>query len=405
MTALVMAAVSARMLAEAARDDGFEVVALDLFGDADTRRACAEWLPIGRAERLHIDAELLLAALAALAKRGNVAGWIAGSGFEGRPDLLERGAALLPLIGTPAHAVRRVRDPQTFFGVLDAEGIAHPEVRMTAPADPAGWLSKDAHGCGGWHIRRVTAHHAEPLFAPAGAEADLDADADAHAHRYFQREMQGTPMSATFIANGSDACVLGFNRLIVRRFDARSFVYCGVVGPVGLPEETASRITAAVRVLAPEFSLRGLGSLDFMLDGDAFGVLEINPRPPASIALYGRTPAGALDAAWQPIAAHVCACLQGELPQSTARGSDGFTNSPVRGTEIVFAARPLQLDAPAAQRLAARPACHDLPFGAMHFQAGDPICSVSASGADAGQVHALLARGREAVHRSLETCP
>ena len=41
MTVLAVAAVSARMLVEAARADGFDVVALDLFGDADTRRACA----------------------------------------------------------------------------------------------------------------------------------------------------------------------------------------------------------------------------------------------------------------------------------------------------------------------------------------------------------------------------
>jgi len=391
--------VSARMLAEAARADGFDVVALDLFGDADTRRACAEWFAIGRPGTLQIDAEVFLSALAALARRGDVAGWIAGSGFEGRPEPLERGAALLPLIGTAASAVRRVRDPQTFFGFLDAEGIPHPVVRMTTPGDNAGWLVKDTHGCGGWHIRRL---------APVGSEpppAHDDAGHDIEAHRYFQREMQGTPMSATFIANGHDACVLGFNQLIVRRFGVRPFVFCGAVGPVALPSGMANRITASVRALAAEFSLRGLGSLDFMLDGDAFGVLEVNPRPPASLALYVRMPADAREAACKPVASHVRACLQGELPQRTARGSNGFESETVRGTEIVFASRPLQLDDAGALRLATRAACHDLPFGATRFEAGDPICSVSASGADAEHVYALLARGRDAVHQSLETPP
>ena len=397
MTVLAVAAVSARMLVEAARADGFDVVALDLFGDADTRRACAEWVAIGRPGTLDINADLLLSALAALARRGGVAGWIAGSGFEGRPDLLERGAALLPLIGTPADAVRRVRDPQAFFGFLDAEGIPHPAVRVTAPADATGWLSKDAHGCGGWHIRRAAQRCGEPPVGPAVAEPD--------AHRYFQREMQGTPMSATFIANGSDACVLGFNRLIVQRFGARPFVFCGAVGPMVLPEEVADRVTAAVSTLAAGFSLRGLGSLDFMLGGDAFGVLEVNPRPPASIALYGRhlSQAEAREPARGLVASHVRACLQGELPQWAAQGPDDAGHETVRGTEIVFASRPLQLDEPGVRRLAALVACHDLPFGATRFEAGDPICSVSASGADAEQVLALLARGREAVHQSLET--
>ena len=131
MTALAVVSLSARMLAEAAVDDGFEVVALDLFGDADTRRASAEWHRVGDPASLSIDGAELLSVLKALAQRGSVAGWIAGSGFEGRPDLLESGAALLPQIGTRAGAMRRVRDPQTFFGFLDARGIAHPMVRMT----------------------------------------------------------------------------------------------------------------------------------------------------------------------------------------------------------------------------------------------------------------------------------
>ena len=388
MTVLAVAAVSARMLAEAARAEGFDVIGLDLFGDADTRSVCAEWWAIGTPAPMHIDAELLLTALAALARRGGVTGWIAGSGFEGRPELLERGAALLPLIGTPAAAVRRVRDPQVFFGVLDAEGIAHPAVRMTAPADAAGWLSKDAQACGGWHIRHAVAACGAPAAEP---------------QRYFQREVQGTPMSATFIANGSEACVLGFNRLIVRRFGARPYVFCGAVGPVALPEGVAGRIVAAVRTLAAAFSLRGLGSLDFMFDGDDFGVLEVNPRPPASIALYARD-ASRLE---QPglVAAHLRACLEGALPPGLGYGVGGPGPERVRGTEIVFASRPMQLDEAAAQRLAARPACHDLPFGAARFEAGDPICSVSACGADAEHVLALLTRGREAVIRSLEICP
>ncbi|HEY8707036.1 MAG TPA: ATP-grasp domain-containing protein, partial [Burkholderiaceae bacterium] len=332
MTVLAVAALSARMLAEAATDDGFDVVALDLFGDADTRRACSQWLPIGSAAALRIDADRLLTALAALAQREGVIGWIAGGGFEGRPELLERGAALLPLIGTSADAVRRVRDANAFFGFLDVQGIAHPPVRMTAPADAAGWLAKDAHACGGWHIHRVVARRGATPSGPVPA------------HHYFQREIPGAPMSATFIANGRDASVLGFNQLIVRRFGTHPFVYCGAVGPVPLSADVAIRIAAAARVLARQFSLCGLASLDFMLSGDAFDVLEVNPRPPASMALYGKRVVP--PAAQGIVAAHVRACLQGELPRWPAPTA----NAGVQGSEIVFASRPLWLDEPAARQ-------------------------------------------------------
>ena len=390
MRLIAVAALSARMLAQAARDDGFDVVALDLFGDADTRRACSQWLPIGRPGTLHIDDTLVLSALGSLAQRG-VEGWIAGSGFEGRPELLERGAALLPLIGTKADAVRRIRDPQAFFDFLDDEGIAHPPVRMTAPTDCAGWLVKDANGCGGAHIRRLAPRHADWPSEPVPAQ------------RYFQREMKGAPMSATFIGNGRDARVLGFNRLIVRHLGTRPFVFCGAVGPLPLPDDVAARLTCALRAIVAAFALRGLGSLDFMLDGNTFGVLEVNPRPPTSMALYGShyfrsaspgPPRGA-------VAAHVRACLQDELPELAAHLESGM----VQGTEIVFAPRPLGIDEPAAARLAELADCHDLPSGAMQFASGDPICSVSAAGAGADLVLAMLDHGRKAVHQSLEIDP
>jgi uncharacterized protein len=390
MTVLGVAALSARVLAEAASDDGFEVVALDLFGDADTRRACAQWSLLGTPGSMRIDADRLEAALRALARRGDVAGWIAGSGFEGRSDLLERGAALVPLLGTQAAAVRQVRDARAFFAFLDGKGIAHPEVRATAPGDAAGWLVKDAHGCGGGHIRRAA--------APAGAHSGEPVPA----HGYFQREVVGTPMSATFIADGRDACVLGFNEQIVRGVGVRPFVYCGVVGPVPLALEVAAQVTTTVRALAHRFALRGLGSLDFVLDGATAHILELNPRPPASLALYGkRVLAEATPGALRGIvAAHVHACLRGELPHVTTHGA----GRAVAGTEIVYALHPLDLDAAAVHRLAQRAGCHDLPAAAARFETGEPVCSVSASGASAAQVHALLQRARAAVCESLETC-
>jgi predicted ATP-grasp superfamily ATP-dependent carboligase len=376
MAVLAVAAVSARMLAEAAAHDGFEVVALDLFGDADTRRASRRWHPIGVAGSLQIDAAGVLEMLEALARQGGdtVIGWIPGGGFEGHPELLDAGARLLPLIGTPADAVRRVRDPAAFFGALAAYGIAHPPVRADAPADAEGWLLKDAHGCGGWHIR------------DAATARDT---ASTGASLYYQRAMPGVPMSATFIANGEQAMLLGINELIVRPFGVRPHVYAGCIGPVAVTADLARRIGDAVRALSAAFGLRGWCSLDFMRDGDAIGVLEVNPRPPASLALYAQR--GLIDA-------QLRACLQGELPSPAA-----FTRPRVRGCEIVYARRSLTLAPIGAQHLAGRADVHDLPVAGARFGAGDPICSLSAVGDGAEQVRALLGAARDALLDTLET--
>jgi predicted ATP-grasp superfamily ATP-dependent carboligase len=379
MPVLAVAALSARMMAEAAAGDGFTVIALDLFGDQDTRRASAEWRSIGDCTAMRIDEPQVLYALRELAARGEVVGWVAGGGFEGLPGLLEQGAAVLPLLGTAPQAVRRVRDPAEFFGFLDAQRMPYPAIQRRPPQDSTGWLLKNARGCGGWHIQRA--------LPPCGDTVPP--------HHYFQHEMAGTPMSATFIANGRDAVVLGFNQLIVRGIGPRPFVYGGAVGPVPLPPGAVSCLSSLVRGLAAEFSLRGLGSVDFLRDGDQLSVLELNPRPPASLFVYAHSlPQGVMNA-------HLRACLHGELPPA-AKTPAGAAAGTVRGLETVFARRPLLLSAPAARQLAARPGVHDLPGAASAFEAGHPVCSVSAAGASAVQVKARLEAARNALLDDLE---
>lgn len=371
MKTLALAGLSVRLMAQAAVADGHDVVALDLFGDSDTRAAASSWACLGEPHRLQIDGQRLLSALARLAQRRSVAGWVAGSGFEGRTALLARGAELLPLIGTAPAAVVRQRDPAQFFAFLDANGIEHPQVRLSPRAEGEGWLLKDLHGSGGWHIRRVA--QGQPVALAPG--------------QYLQRECAGRSMSATFVAAGSALRLLGVNQQTVRTLGAAPHVFCGVVGPVPVAGRVLQRLQTVLHRLVQGLALRGLASLDFLLDGECVRVLEVNARPPASLALYPQ---------WQPMAAHVRACLHGELPATPP------VDAAVRGHEIVFAPQPLWLDAAAAAALAARPHVHDLP-AAQHFTADSPLCSISARGRSAAEVLARLQARRVALLRALET--
>jgi predicted ATP-grasp superfamily ATP-dependent carboligase len=376
MPTIAVAAISSRAMAEAAARDGWEVIALDLFGDVDTRRAATRWQRIGSPAHLQIETASVLAALRALAEQGDgVWGWVAGSGFEGYPDVLEQGAAVLPLIGTAPEAVRRLRDPAAFFGFLLAHVIPFPPVRWEPPEHPEGWLLKDAHGCGGWHVGPVPASlHERPT-----------------PHHYFQREMAGQPMSATFIANGHEVQVLGFNLQQVRGVGPRPFTFCGAIGPVPLPPGLARRLTVIARAITREFDLRGLCSLDFMRDGDTIAVLEVNPRPPATLSLYPEHGV---------MRAHVGACLHGALPTAEPASANQ-----VHGFAILFATRAFTLAAVAAQQLAAWPGICDLPEAGQRFEIDEPVCTLSARGGDAAQVRALLDADGEKLLQFLETSP
>lgn len=394
MATLVVAALSARLVAEAAVRDGHAVIALDLYGDADTRAACQQWQRLGEPDSLRIEADRLLPALDDAAAAGDVLGWIPGTGFEGQPELLEQGAQRLTLIGNDADTVRRTRDPRCFFGLLKAHNIAHPTWQTDLPAadDTIGWLRKDAREAGGRHVRHVACSLNDGVGSPI--QADL--------HVYFQREMPGTPLSATFIADGHGACVLGINALLTQRWGPRPHVYRGVIGPTPVPANVTSQITQALEALVPALGLRGLGSLDVLWDNERVWVLEINPRPPASMALYPtrRFQADTDDAPHGILEAHVRACLQGQLPVPIEIHADAL-NCVVRGTEIIYAHQPLQLTTVQAATLARQPDAHDVPAHATRLVRGAPLCSVSATGASPHEVQLRLRKTRAALLHTL----
>ena len=169
---VAVAGLTARWLATSALRAGWHVVALDAFGDADTRGASLAWLPI--AKGLELDEGLFLSALGQARRDHGACAWMYGSGFENLPTWVARGAEVLPLWGQSADVLRAVRDPMNFFAVLQRLGLPHPATRFTPPEVAAGWIAKSASGSGGWHIR---------------AAADAQAQGDA----YWQRLQPGVP--------------------------------------------------------------------------------------------------------------------------------------------------------------------------------------------------------------------
>jgi predicted ATP-grasp superfamily ATP-dependent carboligase len=354
---LVVAGLCVRALAESARQGGWDVVALDLFGDADTRAASIHWACIGEASALRIDPALLHRELQRAAARPRVDGWVPAGGFEGAPGLLAAGGAALPCLAIAPAGMARLRDPATFFGALDRHRLAHPPVSLAPPADPAGWLAKRAGGCGGVHIRTA----AQALADPAGLPADT----------YFQRARPGTPMSALFLADGERFRVVALNRLVVQPVWPLPHVYAGAVGPVH-DDGLERAVEDALSALAPEFGLRGLASLDFLADGPQASWLEVNPRPSATLQLHADAWPGGL------VRAHVDA-VHGRLPAAAPR-----RDAAMRGHLTVFADRR-GLVAGACDPVD-RGHVHDLAAPGTAFARGEPMCTVSAEAAGIDEV-------------------
>lgn len=282
---ILIAAWSGRMLAASARRAGYCPLVADAFGDSDTRDlvAAIEVLPQAFTEGFKASTLILaLDRLAAAAPTPPV-GLVLGTGFEECPKLVDELAKRWRLIGCGADAITLAKSPDTFFGLLAELGIPHPETRLEAPPSGEGWLTRRIGGSGGTHIAVCRPHVA------------------AHADRYFQRRLTGEPVSISGIV-GRRGYGLGFTRQWVSPMPRRPYRWGGAAGPIALDPDAEARMIDTVVALTPRLGLVGLVSFDFLLvDGEPL-LLEVNPRPGASLDVLD-------DASGSLFRAHVEACL------------------------------------------------------------------------------------------------
>ena len=268
---VVVVALSARALARSAKRAGLRALSLDLFADADTQEhaACAVRVA-GRSQGFGFARRALLAELERRAPTGTPV--VLGAGFEDAPRLMASIDRRWPLRGASAEVVAQLKDPFAFAALLDRIGAPHPAV--AGEARP-GWLSKRVGASGGGHIR----------FGGRPGR-----------RRYVQQRAPGEPLSALFLADGQRAAVIGFSRQWTDPTAAAPFRYGGAVGPVTIPDALRDAVASCLNGLVAETGLRGLASLDLLVDRDSFVVVEVNPRPGATLDVFDRGPASLLAA-------------------------------------------------------------------------------------------------------------
>jgi uncharacterized protein len=336
---LIIAAVSARPFVRAAAAAGYRVIAADAFCDEDTRQAAAQAIQLGYARGGFKAAEFREKLFPLLSQAG---GFIYGSGFETQPQLLDEISRHCPMLGNTAETVRITKDPGRFFSQLSKLDIPFPETSLLPPLEAEGWLRKRIGGSGGTHV------------VPTRQAGDSGF--------YYQRLVPGKPHSLLFLANGKQARVVGYNEQLLAPIVEMPYRYGGVVGQAELPQVVHIGLQDVAQQLTAELGLRGLNSLDCMVDGDSFAVLEINPRLSASFALYDAESRGA-----RLFEAHLSACAGESLPD--------FPAEPAQAHLIYYA--PFDLAIPA--RMAWPEWVADVPPGATRIKAGEPVCTVTAA--------------------------
>jgi predicted ATP-grasp superfamily ATP-dependent carboligase len=349
---ILIAAASGRALAAAARRSGYRPLVVDFFGDEDTRALAAKTRRVRDPDRGFAAAELL-ALLRDLADGEAPRALVYGSGFEDRPKILEAVAQTFAVFGNSAPMIARAKNPRALAALCADFKIRHPDIAFDPPDDPGNWLIKRRGGGGGVHIR-------------AAKGPDFSAD------EYFQRRVAGEPVSVLLLGDGHKSQVLGTSSQWTACSPDTPFRFGGAVRPAQRSAEQLTRLSVAAQKVSQALHVVGLNSVDFLVEADEFHLVEVNPRPGATLDIFA-------DEEGAIFAAHLEAC-RGYLP----------------ARPLVFRTAAATAIAYAPCELTSMPAlvwpdwCKDRQRPGTFLRAGDPVCTISAEADTADAAHTLV---------------
>jgi predicted ATP-grasp superfamily ATP-dependent carboligase len=343
------------MLAELAVKAGYEVLALDYFGDYDLQALC----PSVSLLRNFAGKAYSPGALAQAAHSLDAPAVVYGASFENHPELVASLSAGRELIGNPPDVLARVRDPLLLEEALRAGGFAFPRtVPVEADARPE-------------HLPDGVPLLWKPLLTGGGHGVRTWRPGQPIPGRgILQERVPGVVCSAVFAANGEEAVVLGLTEQLVgqRAFGASGFRYCGNL----VPPRQAAMLAEARRLashLARSFGLRGVNGFDFVWNLGRIWTLEVNPRPSAPLEL--------IDSLYnlRTFDLHVRAC-SGELPDFDLAAAMN-SGDHAAGKAILFAGEDVVLGDTSEWPLRG---IRDVPHPGERIEAPHPICTLIESG-------------------------
>jgi predicted ATP-grasp superfamily ATP-dependent carboligase len=366
---------------ESAGESGYPVQGIDFFADADSCR----W---GKTMSLRNDfgLEPSVEHLLEVAKNQPCEGLVYASGPENHSAGLnfweERGL----LFGNKVAVLEQVRNPWKLQQALAEIGVAMPgfyrlndwetdtqgKIRLLKPLD----------GGGGRGVRVLP----QEKDTVQGFISGLQEPA-----RYIVQDyISGIPASVTFLADGQRTEVLGTSRQLTVRQGANSFIYAGnivpfdtslvsgtsALGTLDVLEESLWRICSH---LSTVFRLRGINTLDFVINSKGIWVLEVNPRWSASVELIERWRGKRL------FARHFAACRtsQRSLPLDRDEGRLNRNRPGFWGKRIVYAQSSFQVKWGLDLSYLFEQGVRDIPVAGTKIEKGEPICTVLSSAAAA----------------------
>ena len=382
---ILIVGASVRALAESAVRAGWSVDAIDLFADADLGLIARQSMRVP-------DYPSGLVKAASLMPQGP---FTYTGALENNPDVIEhiqennastdRQNNFRTLIGNSPEVLRVIRNPSCWIESFTHSGFSVPTTTRafeTVPTDSS-FLVKPILSAGGIGIEAWT-HEA--------------ADGPPREQHLWQQRVEGESFSATVIITPSQTTLIGIARQLIgeKVFHSSAYHYCGSI-TAPFDSHLAHFMRTLADFLAERFGLLGAVGIDFVVDANRTPwIVEINPRPTASMELWERT--GTFSLANEHFHSFGLQSPQPHMPQEIAVGSSHVVSW---GKAIYFAAHDFFFSDDAARLLRftidpwnfeTQPwrATADIPQENEHFRQGSPVLTFFACGTSHAACRELL---------------
>ena len=265
---------SVRALVEACAHAGLESVAVDHFGDSDTRYYAKDrWIEFKITEqgRLSSDTRYALqAATTELLRAGKSVVFLLAGGMENLGGAVEQLREIASVLGPTEVQRRALRNIEFLYSIARAANLSTPQLRL-GETRGSNWLWKPSASAGGLKIVRN---------ARAGADRGSG---------YWQEYIRGEQIGVSCLLDHDGCRILG----ATSSFDAAEwlgpseFIYRGSFGPIALSTDCHSQIECLCGHISTRTGYRGWLQFDFIRDErGALWLLECNPRWTAGMEIF-----------------------------------------------------------------------------------------------------------------------
>ncbi|MHA1294194.1 MAG: ATP-grasp domain-containing protein [Promethearchaeota archaeon] len=292
---------NSRPLAYSLNKAGYNVFAVDFFGDLDLYPHVKDSIIV--INRLNSNYNLIkdkydkfLAkfTLEMLKKYKNFNFFLIGSGLDDAYKIrefiykeFEKENPNILNVNNSIEAIRKARDIDKIYEFLKFKGYKIPfsysfdkfEINNLNILFP--FILKKKKSSGGINVFKITNNKELKFFQKQFALKRVNLS------EWFAQEfIDGLPISCTIISDGKNCEIISINQQIIgeKLLNApKEFMYCGNIVPADLLEKDKRLISEISIELTKSLCLKGINGFDFVLKNHYPYLMEINPRIPGSI--------------------------------------------------------------------------------------------------------------------------